>query len=171
MDQTIETLLPEYMQNWVNEHAAKFKRFGLKDADAKRLALLPLRATLPDIAAISSSTECDMGKAADAFYRVTETFQIGRLEHLALQLDTDDYFDGLAQQRALDTIYSARNAITVAALTANQSEPKVAIDDWIDRNKTRIARVKTRISELTGGGNLTVSRLTVAAGLLTDLVG
>jgi glutamate dehydrogenase len=86
-------------------------------------------------------------------------------------LPAHDYFDGLAQQRALDTIHSARLAITIAALKGNGADPSAAVESWVDANKVRIARVQDRIVELTDHGDLTVSRLTVAAGLLADLVG
>ena len=111
----------------------------------------------------------DSGKA---FFAVTEMFRIGRLERLAYDTSTDDYFDGLAQNRALDTIYSARQSITTAAFAAAgpDKSPEEAAAEWLETNQLRIARVQDRIADLTKSGSLTVSRLTVAAGLLADLV-
>ena len=53
------------------------------------------------------------------------------------------------------------------ALVAGQVE---AVSNWLESNQLRIARVQDRIADLTTSGDLTVSRLTVAAGLLADLV-
>lgn len=148
-----------------------FKEDGLSDTNARRLAQLPIAALTPDILYVADRTGNDVSTAARAFFAVTSIFKIGRLEHLAERLDTEDYFDSLAQMRALDTIHYARNAITAAALSGNKKDPEDAVVDWVEANKTRISRVQERISDLTGQSELTVSRLTVAAGLLTDLVG
>ena len=107
--------------------------------------------------------------ASSAFFRVTETFKIGRLEHLAYALDTSDYFDGLAQHRALDTIHAARRTLTAAALKQATGDPENAVKDWAAANAGRIKRVQDRIAGLTESAELTASRLTVAAGLLADL--
>lgn len=171
LEPQLRNMVPEYLQNWVQERYTAFKKDGLSDAVSKRLAVLPITTMTPDILAIADKTNNEIDNAAWACFAVTSTFKIGRLEHLAQQLDTDDYFDGLAQTRALDTINSARNAITTAALWENKSEPKAAVDAWVDANRTRIGRVQERIDDLTSQSELTVSRLTVAAGLLADLVG
>ena len=61
-------------------------------------------------------------------------------------------------------------AIARAAISGNSSAPEDAVGTWIKGNEVRIARVQCRISDLTDQGDLTVSKLTVAAGLLADLV-
>jgi glutamate dehydrogenase len=40
---------------------------------------------------------------------------------------------------------------------------------WVDAGGQRIARARERLQALTEGGEITVSRLTVAAGLMSDL--
>jgi len=40
---------------------------------------------------------------------------------------------------------------------------------WLEAGGVRVARTRERLQALTEGGELTVSRLTVAAGLLSDL--
>ncbi len=164
-------LAPKYLAQWMTERRASFKAAGLPDKIAARLAMLPIMASAPDIIAAADATSRDIVPTAKAYFEVTQNFRIGRIERLAEQLPSDDYFDGLARQRALDTIHSARLAITKTALGANGSDPSAAVDEWVDTNKLRIGRVQQRIVELTDHGELTVSRLTVAAGLMGDLVG
>ncbi len=171
LEPELRNIVPEYLQNWIRERQAMFKEDGLSDTNARRLAQLPIAALTPDILYVADRTGNDVSTAARAFFAVTSIFKIGRLEHLAERLDTEDYFDSLAQMRALDTIHYARNAITAAALSGKKKDPEDAVVDWVEANKTRISRVQERISDLTGQSELTVSRLTVAAGLLTDLVG
>ena len=42
---------------------------------------------------------------------------------------------------------------------------------WLDAGGERIARARERLVALTEGGDITVSRLTVASGLMSDMTG
>jgi len=164
-------IAPDYLAGWIRTRREGFSQSGLADTAARRLAMLPIVAMAPDIQTASDATGLPVVEAARGYFEVTKSFRIGRLEHLAHKLSAHDYFDGLAQQRALDTIHAARLAITTTALgEGNGADPTEAVHAWVDANKVRIARVQDRIFELTDHGDLTVSRLTVAAGLLGDLV-
>jgi glutamate dehydrogenase len=166
------TMMPTYLAEWVGERRDGFKAAGLSEAIAKKVALLPITAMIPDIMSVSKASNRPINEAGEAFFAVTEMFRIGRLERLAYDTPSDDYFDGLAQNRALDTIYSARQAITSAAFAAAgpDKSPDEAAAAWLESNKLRITRVQHRIGDLTSSGGLTVSKLTVASGLLADLV-
>jgi len=166
------SIMPEYLVSWVKERRDAFKADGLSESVAKKLGLMPILAIIPEILSVAKTTGRSVLESGEAMFAVTEMFRIGRLERLAYDLSTDDYFDGLAQNRALDNIYSARLAITVAALAAagKDKSARDAVAEWLEHNELRIARVQDRIADLTKSGGLTVSRLTVAAGLLADLV-
>ena len=171
LEPALMRIAPDYLVNWMKGRRGRFGAAGLGDGAARRLAMLPITAMAPDILAASDATDRPTVDAARGYFDVTRRFRIGRLEHLAHRLAAHDYFDGLARQRALDTIHAARLAITIAALTEGEgADPTQAVGAWVDVNKMRIGRVQDRIAELTDHGDLTVSRLTVAAGLLGDLV-
>jgi glutamate dehydrogenase len=172
LESKLLTIMPVYLVDWVKERRDTFKADGLSEAVAKKIALMPILAMIPEILSVSKATGRSVLEAGEAMFAVTEMFRIGRLERLAYDLSTDDYFDGLAQNRALDNIYSARLAITNAALSAagKDKSAREAAEEWLEHNKLRITRVQDRIADLTKSGGLTVSRLTVAAGLLADLV-
>lgn len=164
--------LPDYLSGWMAERTSRFADAGLSTTHAKTLASLPLLATTPEIMKIARKTGTPVNDAAIAYYAVTKAFRLGRLEHLAHQLNIKDYFDGLAQARALDTIDEARIKITSAALAKGGLElddVNAAVEQWQAKNAQRIAAVKARIDSVTDSTELTVSRLTVAAGLLSDL--
>ena len=172
LEPKLPSIMPEYLVEWVEERRAAFKADGLSDAVARKMALMPILAMTPDVLAVSKASGRSVAEAGDAMFAVTEMFRIGRLERLAYDLSTEDYFDGLAQNRALDNIYSARIAITNAALSiaGKKQTGREAASAWMEDNQLRITRVQDRIGDLTKSGGLTVSRLTVAAGLLADLV-
>jgi glutamate dehydrogenase len=65
-------------------------------------------------------------------------------------------------------ISTARNDMAAAALSrfGKQADP---VATWLEAGGERVARVRDRLQALTEGGELTVSRLTVASGLISDL--
>ncbi|MCI5075132.1 NAD-glutamate dehydrogenase [Oricola sp.] len=172
LEPQLASLMPPYLVEWIGGRRAELETEGLSAEIANRIALMPIIAMTPDILSVSKSSGRPVLASAEAFFAVTEMFRIGRLERLAWDLPTVDYFDGLAQNRALDIINSARISITSAALSATDAgtPSRDAVAQWFEDNELRIARVQTRIADLTKSGGLTVSRLTVAAGLLADLV-
>ncbi len=123
---------------------------------------------MPDIALIAHLAGADLVATAKAYFGVSETFRIGRIEEAARSIPVTDYYDGLALSRANDTITQAARGITITALKrfAGEKDPAAA---WFAADGARIEQVKSRMVALTEGGDLTVSRLAVAAGLMSDL--
>jgi glutamate dehydrogenase len=56
-----------------------------------------------------------------------------------------------------------------AAALAGHGGAKEPVEAWLEAGGARVARTRERLQALTEGGDLTVSRLTVAAGLMSDL--
>ena len=85
-------------------------------------------------------------------------------------ISVTDYYDGLALSRAADMIGAARRGIAVSALSAfgTASQP---VGAWLEAGGERIARTRERLQALTEGGDISVSRLSVASGLMSDLTG
>ena len=137
---------------------------------AERLAGLDVLELIPDIAYIAGAAKADLGAAARAYLAVSEAFRIGRIEDAARAIQPSDYYDGLALSRAKDTIGAAKRGITVAALSSSSAaaDPVAA---WLEAGGERIARARERLQALTEGGDITVSRLSVASGLMSDLAG
>jgi glutamate dehydrogenase len=164
------SLLPAYSRQRVEERSQELTTAGTPAGLAQRLALADPAALIPDIAATSRLAEADMLAAAQAFFAAGEAFRIPRIEDAARSISVSDYYDQLALARAADTIGSARRGIAVAALSShrNASDPVAA---WLEAGGERVARIRERLQALTEGGDLTVSRLSVAAGLMSDLTG
>ena len=161
-------LMPEFLRNVVQTDKAAFVEKGAPEKLAQRLANLQLAGIMPDIALIAHLAGTDLVATAKAYFGVSEAFRIGRIEEAARSIPVADYYDGLALSRASDTITQAARGITIAALKrfAEEKDPAAA---WLAADGARIEQVKSRMIALTEGGDLTVSRLAVAAGLMSDL--
>jgi glutamate dehydrogenase len=168
LEPKLMSLLPEFSKARIEERRHGLFKGGAPEKLAERLALTDIAELIPDIALTAQTANADIAVAARAFFRVSEAFRIPRIEDAARSITPPDYYDQLALSRASDLIGTARRGIAVAALTAHAgaSDPVAA---WLEAGGENIAKVRERLQALTEGGELTVSRLSVASGLMSDL--
>ncbi|WP_407936860.1 NAD-glutamate dehydrogenase [Jiella pelagia] len=146
------------------QRAADWARQGAPQALAEDIALLPLLALIPDIAAVSRQTGRPLEETVECYFAVTRLFEIGRIEAALFRFESSDYFETLALQRAESQIARARRQLTEATLKSGE-----APDDWARQRSATVDRVRAQLVSLAGSGETSVARLTVAAGLLSDL--
>ena len=79
-----------------------------------------------------------------------------------------DYFDRLALDRALDSIGDAERRLT-AAMAGNGVAGAAAVEAWVKPRQAEVERIRSSVHEIANSG-LTLSKLSVAASLLGDLV-
>ncbi len=164
----LDKLLPLSMTALIREDTASNAALGAPAALAAQLARLEIAPIIPDIAAVAQQANIDIASAGKAYFDISEAFRIGRIEDAARGVSVADYYDGLALARATDLISQARRGIAVAALNkyGKQTDPA---KDWLSGQGARVDEVRQRMANIVETGDLTVSRLAVAAGLLSDL--
>ncbi|RUZ72501.1 NAD-glutamate dehydrogenase [Mesorhizobium sp. M7A.F.Ca.US.006.01.1.1] len=170
LEPKLVSLLPAFSRQRIEEKRHGLFKAGAPERLAEQLALSEVAELIPDIALTARTAGADIVAAAKAFFTVSDAFRIPRVEDAARSITPSDYYDQLALSRATDTIGAARRGIAVAALTghAKTADPVAA---WLDAGGERVARIRERLQALTEGGDITVSRLSVASGLMSDLTG
>ncbi|RUX22707.1 NAD-glutamate dehydrogenase [Mesorhizobium sp. M2A.F.Ca.ET.037.01.1.1] len=170
LEPKLVSLLPAFSRERIEERRQGLFKGGAPEKLAGQLALAEVAELIPDIALTARTANADIVSAAKAFFAVSDAFRIPRVEEAARSIMPPDYYDQLALSRATDTIGVGRRGIAVAALTAHgaAADPVAA---WLEAGGERIARIRERLQALTEGGDITVSRLSVASGLMTDLTG
>jgi glutamate dehydrogenase len=168
LEPVMQSKMPEFLQQRLAERTRNHEAAGAPKELAARLAFLGIGELVPDIALVAKEAEAPLTAAADAFFTVTETFRIGRVEDAARSIQPADYYDGLALARASDMIGAARRGIAITALREGKtgSDP---VASWVERSGERVSKTRERLLALTESGEITVSRLSVAAGLMADL--
>ncbi|WP_347879898.1 NAD-glutamate dehydrogenase [Tianweitania aestuarii] len=168
LESTLPGLLPNGSRDKLQERARALIEQGLTPELADKIALLDVLHVVPEIMQVAARSGSTLPAAAKAFFAVTTIFRIGRLEDAIRTLNPTDYYEGLALTRAEDMVGAARRRIAAAALQAEPTGDRAA-DDWVERSGELVARARTRLEALTESGELTVSKLTVASGILSDL--
>ncbi len=125
-------------------------------------------AAAPDIVLVADRTGKAIGEVAATYFATGSFFRLDRIAAAARAIPIADYFDRLALDRARDSIGDAERRLT-AAMVGNGAGGAAAVDAWVAPRKSEVERIRGAIHEIAGSG-LTLSKLSVAASLLGDLV-
>jgi glutamate dehydrogenase len=117
---------------------------------------------------IAERTGKSVAEAAATYFAAGAYFRLDHVVDAARAIKVSDYFDRLALDRALDSIGDAERRLT-AAMVANGTAGSLAVKVWVAEHEAHVERVRLAIHEIAGTG-LTLSKLTVTASLLGDLV-
>ncbi len=118
----------------------------------------------PAITEIAEETGAGIADTARTHFAVGEYLRLADLAQNARSIATPDYYDRLAVAQAQARLEAAQAAFTRAAVRT-----KGGFDAWLAGQSDRLARVKAMLEEIAADAVLTVSRLLVAAGQLSDL--
>ena len=149
-------------------HRKSLTAAGVSDALAGRLADLGPLAAAPDIVLVADRTGRPVGEVAATYFAAGSLFQLDRITAAAAAITVTDYFDRLALDRARDLIGDAERRLT-AAMVQNGSAGARAVEAWVAPRQGEVERIRGAIGEIVASG-LTLSKLTVAAGMLGDLI-
>jgi glutamate dehydrogenase len=141
---------------------------GVPDALAGQIADLgPLNAA-PDIVLVADRTARPIGEVAATYFAAGSFFRLDRITSAAANIPVADYFDRLALDRARDSIGDAERRLA-SAMVGNGAVGPRAVEAWVEPRRSEVERIRAAIHEIAGSG-LTLSKLSVAASLLGDLV-
>jgi glutamate dehydrogenase len=141
---------------------------GVPDDLAGRIADLRALIAAPDIVLVADRTGKPVGDVAATYFAAGAFFQLDRIAGAAGTIPIVDYFDRLALDRARDSIGDAERRLA-AAMVGNGTVGAAAVEAWVAPRKNEVERIRAAIHEIANSG-LTVSKLSVAASLLGDLV-
>jgi glutamate dehydrogenase len=159
----VAAFVPERLADGARAREASLISAGVPEPLARRVAYLAFEAAIPDIALVAEQAKQPLAVAAGGYFQVAERFEMARLAAAARAIPVRDYFDGLALDRAQALLAEAHRTLAVSAL----AHPR-GLDGWIGE-RPHVARTLETISDILKGAEPTVSRYSVAAGLLADL--
>jgi glutamate dehydrogenase len=122
----------------------------------------------PDIVMVADRTGQNIAEVAATYFAAEAFFRLDEIASAARGIVISDYFDRLALDRALDSIGDAERRLT-AAMAGNGAAGGKAVEAWVAPRKAQVDRIRMSVHEIANSG-LTLSKLSVAASLLGDLV-
>jgi glutamate dehydrogenase len=164
----LDASLPEAASAACKARAADLNKQDVPEHLARRVATLPALAAAPDIVMVADRTGREIADVAATYFAVAAFFRLDRIAAAARGIVIADYFDRLALDRALDSIGEAERRLT-AVIVGSGTAGAAAVEAWVASHKAEVDRVRMAINEIADSG-LTLSKLSVAASLLADLV-
>ena len=161
-------LLGPYLETTIAERAGMLEAGGAGREMARRFAELSVLSLGTDIVLVAERSGASVADAAVAFFAVLDLFRLGRVIEEGNGIVLADTFDRMALDRALANLLRAQRDLTADVLAAGDGAVAQRLDRWQAGRPDAIARVIAAVRGLTEG-DMTVSRLSVAAGLLSDL--
>jgi glutamate dehydrogenase len=147
---------------------AELTKENVPPALARRLAALQVLAHATDIVMVADRTSQNVAAVAATYFATEAFFRLDQIAGAARGIVISDYFDRLALDRALDSIGDAERRLT-AAMAGNGATGAKAVEAWVAPRKAEVDRIRMSVHEIANSG-LTLSKLSVAASLLGDLV-
>jgi glutamate dehydrogenase len=160
-------LMPPFMAKAARDAEARLAGGKVPAALARQIAYLPYLAGAADVVLIADGSGRKLRDATAAYYSVTERFQIGRIVAMAGNLETVDYYEDLAVEKALDGLALAQKRLTESVLSATKGAPDVT--SWEKGFGYKVGATADQIEAILAEGRATTAKATVAASLLTEL--
>jgi glutamate dehydrogenase len=168
VESVIDDVLPEPAAAARREREAEFSKGGVPPELARRLAMLRVLVAAPDIVMVADRAGQNIAEVAATYFAAEAFFRLDQIASAARGIVISDYFDRLALDRALDSIGDAERRLT-AAMAGNGTAGAKAVEAWVAPRKAAVDRIRMSVHEIANSG-LTLSKLSVAASLLADLV-
>lgn len=164
----LHDILPAFVEESIAEQAREFEAGGAPKELARRVAELSALTLASDIVFLAEQTGASVELASQGYFAVLERFRLGRITELSRHVKTRDHYDRMALDRALANVMRAQRDLSADVLAASEGDIDQRMKAWDEALSGEIGRIESMVTELTEG-ELTVSRLSVAAGLLSDL--
>ena len=158
----LKTAVSEALAGTLDTEARRYLEAGVPEALAQRIGWQPVEIAIPDIIMVAEDTEAELDVAAKAFFEVAEFFHIEDMHSLSRNLMLNDYYDGLALDRARSALGFAHRDLAVQAISAG------GFETWLSTHEKVVERTIRTVNEILDG-DLTVSKFSVAASLLAEV--
>ncbi len=160
--------LPSALRDAVTARAARMEEQGVPSPLAQRLASLPVMGFASDVVLVAERAGVTVEESAEAFFGLFGDFGLGPVLEQARSLQLPDRYDRMALDRALANLLRAQRDLAGDVLRSGDGPVPDRLEAWRQRHERGVSRTAGAMAAL-AEGTLTVSRLSVTAGLLSDL--
>lgn len=168
----VEAALPKVLGDealaTIGTRESELTGHGMAPAQARRLASLGALVSGPDIVRVAEASGRPVEEVAATHFALEHAFRLDDLAAAARTVPVADTFDRVALERAGAGIAAAHRKLT-AEVVADLGAGPDAVEAWIRARGAPLARIREAVDAISASG-LTVSKATVAASLLGDLV-
>ncbi len=164
----IETIVTPRQRTQHEDTISRLTAVGVPEPLASKLGVMELMGSLPALSRLAADTGRPVAEVARTGFAAAEYLRISELKTRAGALKAGDYYDRLAISGAIGTLDAASRALTRDVFKSVGSGP-ADFAVWERSHGVRLAQAKAALDDIAGSGDISVSRLTVAAAQVRDL--
>ncbi len=135
---------------------------------ARRLAVVPILSAASVIALLAETSGRSIPEVASTFFAAGRYFGVDDIAAQMRTIQAPDYYDRLALDRAAGQIETALRRIAGDMLATGQAG-EAAVEAYVSERRKAVERMRATVHDIAASG-LNLSKLTLAAGLMGDLV-
>ena len=162
------SLVPPAVEASIARRAESFLAGKAPAGMARQIAELGALGFSSDIALVAGRAHASVTEAAAAFFGVLDIFGLPQIIEAGSHVALSDRYERMALDRALANLMRAQRDLSVDVLATGRGGVEMRLAAWRAARPDAIDRAVAAVTGLTTG-DMTVSRLSVAAGLLSDL--
>ncbi len=149
----------------IHDVAHRLRAKHVPEELAGRLALLPALARAGDVILIADRSGRGIEAAAKAYFAVSDRFGFGRIDAMTHEISAGGYYEGLALQKARDSLEAAHRDLAQKVIANGSGE----LAEWEDTAGERIGATAEQVEKIIADRRPSLARVTVAASLLSEL--
>ena len=164
----LEAAAPESVARVIAAERERSIAAGIGAEAVALLAGIGRRGAALDVALLAETSGAGLDEVTAAWFGLGERIGLDRLAEAARATAVEDYFEGIALDRAVRGFEEARRRLVGEALAGG------GVAAWAERRAGELDRVRAAVRETLDGateGGARVARFTVAAALFADLIG
>jgi glutamate dehydrogenase len=146
------------------EHRLKAGR--VPEALAHRLALLPTLAHSTNIIPVADRSDRTLAEAAKTYFAVSARFGFGRIDRMAEEIAVGDYYEGLALEKARDSLEAAHRDLAQKVIANGNAAD---ISAWEAEAGARVTSTAEQVGKIVSDRRPSMAKVTIAASLLSEL--
>ncbi|WP_310621833.1 NAD-glutamate dehydrogenase [Flexibacterium corallicola] len=159
----LERFVPEDVAQALTEETERLIMAGVPVHLAARIARLPSEMMIPDIVLVAEKTGHPVEEAAACYFVISDYFRFNSIDELARTYEIRDYYDGLALDKARSSLAESHRKLTSEVIVHAGG-----FEGWLESVGESARRTHKSVEEILET-NLSVSKFSVAAGLLFEL--
>ncbi len=162
----LPSLLSRERMKAVHDIEHRLKPGRVPETLAVRLALLPTLAHAANVIPIADRSGQSIAQAAKAYFAVSDRFGFGRIDQMTEEVATGDYYEGLALQKARDSLEAAHRDLAQSVIANGRGG---SVSEWEESAGERITATAEQVEKILSDRRPSMAKVTVAASLLSEL--
>jgi glutamate dehydrogenase len=162
--------VPLEAQEGVKARVGELEKAGVPSMLASKFAWQRHVQRAPDVVKISEETGATIAAVGRALYASASDLGVDRLIAEGSRLEARDFIERQAINRLLTQVFNAHRSLVARAVTEAGSEANTAWHLWKAHHAARYGKAQAILLNLLAERTFTLARLTVAQGVLHDLV-